>query len=512
MNNAFVDNFFNEIHSKFESIGDNLVFIDARSSQTVNGFQLRSLLHRCSCFIRENGLRPGDNVVSLLPNSIEKILLFLTCATEGFGFVPLDPCASSREINHVFNKLTPKLIVDLINVNSVIPDEHKSKCHSISFSSEHFDWLPPAGEETRQDPKQSGKLFISTSGSTGEPKFIKIDCLNLWKSAQAFTMFHDGVLEGALFYNNMPMAYLGGLFNLCLIPLSNSSPVVIAEPDAAGNVLRFWQDVIRYKVQAIWLTPTMLRALLKIFKKRWTVQDTKRLSVTIGFLGTAPISLEEKKEFESVFGIRLLENYGLTETTFITSETLESRALREDGSVGEILPWVEVMLNSEDSESRSSKNIMIKSNYLMDGYFHGNGVLDEVDKNNWFDTGDLGHLVGKTLVLSGRSRDIIKKGGVFVNLAEIELIARQMPGVSDVACLKIEHEFYGEDYVLFVTVNSDGLSKSVNIRTDVRKYLNDALVQNKWPSEIYVVREIPKTKSGKTSKPGLNLLFDTVKG
>lgn len=502
--------FIDDLQAILLSMEHNSCLIDARSGKEVSGIELFSLLKRCSSYLKQNGVADGGNVVCMLPNSIEKIILFLTCATQGFGFVPLEASASQREVINACNSFSPDIVIQITDVNCVLPSEYLNKHRVVALSGNLFEWLPESKDEIFSDNRKAGKLYISTSGSTGNPKFMQIDCETLWGSAKAFTNFHSDLVKETRFYNNMPMAYLGGLFNLCLIPLSVSASIVVAAPNSATNVLNFWQDVIRYNVGVIWLTPTMVRSLIKIFKPRWTERDSANLTLRVGFLGTAPISLKEKKEFESIFDVMLLENYALSETTFITSETPESREFRLEGSVGEVLPWVEVRLEETLDDSGHYSRILVKSDFLMDGYLLDGKKFDFINKNSWFDTADAGYISKGTLLLSGRLRDIIKKGGVFVNLAEAEFLVRQMHEVLDAACLAIEHDFYGEDYILFIVVETERVSQNNDVIETVREHLGNTLVQSKWPTEIYLVDAIPKTKSGKVSKPGLLKLLEDL--
>ena len=344
-----------------------------------------------------------------------------------------------------------------------------------------------------------GKLYMATSGSTGTPKLMVIDGNKLWSSGCAFVAENPFLGADACFYNIMPMSYLGGLFNLGLIPLACGGKVLVAPAFAGSTVLRFWQEVMRYGVTVLWLTPTMLRSLVRVVGPRWSSIPTAGLKVSTTFLGTAPIDVEEKEAFENIFGIPVLENYGLSETTFITAEKPADVVSRVQRSVGQVLPWVEMRLNESKIEVRTP--------FVIDGYLGFDGKFLPVKSDDWFDTGDIGHMNGATLVLDGRIRDVIKKGGILIHLPEVDALMRQYPHVVDVATVDVPHAFYGEDYGLFLVFDGEVAVSEAERLNRVRAYLTNNLVQTKWPSRIISVKAIPRTRSGKVAKVELRKLF-----
>jgi len=115
-------------------------------------------------------------------------------------------------------------------------------------------------------------------------------------------------------------------------------------------------------------------------------------NIQIGFLGTAPMDFYQKQEFEAAFGIRLLENFALSETTFLTAETEANVRYREQGSVGSLLPYVKMkFVPIEGADTIAS--IWIKTPYLFNGYLSADGIEKvELDDQGYFNTKDLGHL------------------------------------------------------------------------------------------------------------------------
>ncbi|MCW5679421.1 MAG: long-chain fatty acid--CoA ligase [Xanthobacteraceae bacterium] len=366
-----------------------------------------------------------------------------------------------------------------------------------------FNWLPPAREGNRK-AHAAGRLYLTTSGSTGEPKAMVFSIDTLWRSAKAFLAAHPTASNDSRFYNFLPMSYLGGLFNLGLIPIASKGSVVVAESFSGRSFLDFWQNVERFEVNVLWLVPTIARGLLTLAERTGRHQLASiNGAVKFGFIGTAPIDLETKNRFESTFGIPILENFALSETTFISSETLTNKDSRVAGSVGQRLPYVDIDFRpiakaDEDSEDFKSSEILVRTPFFFLGYLKHDGSIESpLDANGFMATGDVGHLDDEgRLIIEGRYRDIIKKGGYFIALLEIENLAKTNPSVEEVAAVKVSHNFYGEDSVLLVRFKPNS---TINI-DQFGQWLRQNLVKYKWPERILAVDEFPRTQSGKIRK------------
>jgi acyl-CoA synthetase (AMP-forming)/AMP-acid ligase II len=360
-----------------------------------------------------------------------------------------------------------------------------------------FGWLPEARLRTTHGDMP--RVYLATSGTTGDPKSMTMDSNRLWSSGVAFMEYHHLQHSALRFWNFLPMSYLGGLYNLCLIPLSCGGSAVIDEQFSGKTFLEFWQTVDRFEINALWLVPTIVRGLLKI-GERFSPEELKHRGSRIKavFVGTAPIELAAKRRFEELFNIQMLENFALSETTFFTSETPATVRYRSEGSVGTALPYVDLKFVPTNDE-KSLTEIYVKSPYLFLGYQGRDGVItNPCDKDGYLATGDLGHLDGNNiLIVDGRKRDIIKKGGNYVALREMEILAEQHGAVREAAAVRVAHEFYGESYVMFIQLNQGFDSSSV---ADINQFIHEHAVQYKWPDSIMIKDEFPRTAGGKIKK------------
>jgi acyl-CoA synthetase (AMP-forming)/AMP-acid ligase II len=488
---------------------ENAMIVDARNESTYTYEQTHRLVGRCRSLFDQNGLRPGDCVLSLLPNSADGIVLFLGAALSALALAPVPPEATPTEVLRTVQLVHPRLCF----VSDMISDavSHALEDAGVPLVRVPLDgslsWLP-ATEAAESAPDVAGRLYLTTSGSTGEPKAMAIDIDRLWSSGKAFAARHRALDSESRFFNILPISYLGGLFNLCLIPIASGGSFVVTEPFSGRSLLNFWQQIDQFDVNVLWLVPSIVRGLLSIAERtaRHRVKRTNRVRLCL--LGTAPIDLATKKRFQELFGIPVLENFALSETTFLTSEFLDDGLQRVEGSVGGVLPYVTLRFCAESDSAHSldeaPTELGVRTPFLFLGYLQSDGSLSlPLDEDGYFRTGDLGHLtVDGQLVLDGRLRDVIKKGGYFVGLREIEVLAEGHDAVAEAAAVAVPHEFYGESYRLLVILK-DGYSSEM--LPALGAWLRERLVRYKWPDKIEAVDAFPRTASGKIRKNVLAL-------
>ncbi len=484
-------------------------FIDARNNVTLSFGDLIGLLGRCEKLFRTQSADTGATILSMLPNSAENLLLFFGAAFSGAGYTPLPVDSSVREVDQWIALTKPTHVI----ISAATADEMVAHLKTLNIPvttvelDSRFEWLPPEGPgEGAGHEVRAGRLYLSTSGSTGEPRAIVFDTDRLWSSGRAFSLHHGFLDHNARFLNIMPMSYLGGLFNLGFIPLCVGGSTVITEQFSGRTFMNFWQMVERFEVNVLWLVPTMVRGLLVISERTRRHEIMKQgTGVKVCLLGTAPIDLATKLKFEQVFDIPLLENFALSETTFFSTETLNTQSRRVEGSVGQILPYAKLQFvgvgSGDDGAAAGDApaQLCVQSPFLFLGYLGKDGSITlPLNEDGYFATGDLGHMEEPDLlVVNGRTRDIIKKGGYMVSLREIEIIAEEHDAVEEAAAVPVAHEFYGENFTLCLKL-ADGADESAV--PGVERWLHERLVRYKWPGHVQSVSDFPRTPSGKIRK------------
>lgn len=496
--------------SDFEQIvkenSDNVALVVKKDLEVIeiSYKKLSDYVERYLEMFQKFGLEPGDTILSIMPNSAEAFITFISAMKGGFSFAPLSCASSKDEIINWINLVKPSLCL----ITDLITDDVKQITKNSNFPTVYchidcyFDFLPQKRKKYVSISDKIPLVFLSTSGTTGKPKAIVLDGNKLWSSGCAFMKFF-GLLEGASlrFWNYLPMSYLGGLFNLGLIPLLLGASIFIDEPFSGRTFLDFRQTVDHFNINTLWLIPTIIRGLLSFAER---MEMNQRLfyanKIQYCFLGTSPISLQLKQKFESVFGVRLFENFGLSETTFLTSENFKNIQCRKEGSVGEVLPYVSLKFKPTHKENQKAlMEICVRSPFMFLGYLQEDGSLNKpFDNEGYFSTGDLGFLnEDNILIINGRERDIIKKGGLLVSLREMEVLTELHESVKEAAAVKISHDFYGESFILYVELYDHCFSTT---HYEIFEWIRNKAAKYKWPENVLVVKKIPKTSTGKICK------------
>ena len=462
--------------------------------------ELDVVIDRTLSWLRTLGVKQGDTVGAVLPNSMEMLSIFLACMRGGLGFAPLACDPAPNEVRRWAKLIKPKLIC----LNPVLNSDVATTLKSIGLrradivSDGKFAYLPVLSED--QPHYKGGRLYLFSSGTTGAPKAIVLDVDRLWSAGHVFVRLHGAEIDKPYrTWNYLPQSYLGGLFNLALIPFTVGGTAVIDDVFSGKTFLGFWQNVQRHDINVLWLVPSIVRGLITLGERAHR-QGALPCAPTIdlAFLGTAPIEVDTKRKFERLFGLTLLENFALSETTFLTSEFGGDNEVRGEGSTGRKLPYAELALRPMVEESDRYNEILVRSPFMMLGYLGDNGELTTPDDNGFFPTGDLGYLDAHgQLVLTGRNKDVIKKGGYFIALREIELLAQMNAQVIEAAAVATSHPFYGESYRLLIRLKSDAPSDAAQSVTD---FVFDSLARHKWPDSVEAVDEFPRTTSGKIRK------------
>lgn len=490
---SFRDDFF----ELCKSLGDEVMIIYDTGIDIIR-YTYSDVYQRCVSFsglFSKEGIKAGDTIVTIMPNSLEAAICFFSALINGINYAPLPCSVTNREFDNWIRIVKPGLIIKKTGIA-----DYQTAINTINCNCDgNMDWLSD-GTCPVENNETTSQVFLMTSGTTGTPKAMSINADRLWNSGKAFIEQYGMVGSGIRFWNYLPMSYLGGLFNLALIPVAAKGSFVISEPFSGKTILNFWPFVKKHDITALWFVPSIVQGLLKISSLVGkNIYDDVCKDIRISFLGTAPISLKQKEEFEERFNLRLFENFALSETTFITYENNDNLRYREQGSVGEMLPYVSMKFVPVEGFDDVS-TIWVKTPFLFNGYLSEEGTIDiNPDSDGFFNTQDLGRLNEDGLVvLSGRNRDIIKKGGLFVSLIEIENIMKDYPGVDEAVAVPIEHEFYGESYLLFVK-HMDGIDNEKNIK-EMHLWMLDNFVSYKLPEKIHAINEIPRTSSGKIQK------------
>tara|TARA_B100000700_G_scaffold330781_1_gene458971 strand:+ start:60 stop:1445 length:1386 start_codon:yes stop_codon:yes gene_type:complete len=331
-------------------------------------------------------------------------------------------------------------------------------------------------------PKKS-KLIFFTSGTTGKPKGIVHNFHNLIQSAKDFSDLAK-YKKNNFVLHNWPHYYMAGFFNMFLCPIISGCKIFFDEEIGIETYLNYWQRLKSKKIDIAYLSPTMSNALISY--SNYKKIDNKKLNTKI--ISTGAFLYETtKSKFKKTFGIDLINCYGVTEVGGSISLTNRKNS---PNSIGKLSKGVKIKLSKKNE-------MLIKSKYLFEGYLESSSIFKKFTKD-YFNSGDLAKLKNREFKITGRTKEIIKKGGEAVSLIKIEDVALGCNGVKDVIAKGVPSEFWGEDIELDVIFSKSKTDKFGISKVDfLKKYLVQNLSRLEIPRKIEIVKNIPKTAIGK---------------
>jgi len=517
-----------EIFNKYlESRPDEPFYIDIMNDRTYSrGEFSRDALKLCS-LLHELGITLGDKVAAIMPNCAEFALLYFAALYSQITMVPLNPILHPSEVEYILKTCAPEAVFICPSTANKITPEIENLFRGRLFALR-------IRQESTQDIPFSGRIFESadifstyspfeidfkkiqddhiltityTSGTTQTPKGVMHRFENFVQNALRFCEA-VGIGTGNKFYGVLSQAYMGGFYNLLLLPWVSGAVICFGKSFDALTAITFWEPPIKYSLNTLWLVPTIMAVLMKVDRSE-KGRNYARRHIRLALAGTAPLPVQLRKDFEQRYGIRVYENYGLSEILFVSTNTPHEMVL--DGSVGKPLHGVTVTIRNEaggDLAVREEGEIFVKTPECMTGYYKEETAVEKEYETNeeWFATGDVGFLDEKgNLYITGRKKDIIIRGGINISPSAIENIIMEHPAISQVAVIGITHDFYGEDIAAVVKMKQ-GFSLG-SIQKELEELCNAKLSQIRKPSVFFEIEEFPASTTGKVQKNKLRQML-----
>ncbi len=463
--------------------GDQVFLIDSLTGQEYSYEEFYNEAISLAHWLVKQGLKAGNRLAITLDNSVFFAKLYFGCLYAGVTVVPVNPQWSESHTQFVLtHSKASAWLMDQVHAKAYHSLEHAVK--RLVVTSDVIEKVK--GTVLDSPSLENLAIIVYTSGTTADPKGVMHTVGSLVNNAQLFIKTL-GIEKGRRFLNYLPMTYLGGYYNLLLIPYLAEGSVVIAPAFNARSILQFWKPIIQYQVNVIWFIPTIISMLMKLDKNSEGLEYCHQTKI-LGLVGTAPLRPELKTQFQQHYGIALYENYGLSETLFLTTESPLIPVSRT--SAGSILPGIELKLMEQGE-------IGVKTPYLMQGYVGLN--VEDFLQGQYFMTGDVGVLTDAgELRIQDRKKDMIIKGGVNISPASIEAIISQVEGVELCAVVGVQHDIAGEE-IIGVIKPLLGFDFSV-LKSKIIQYCREKLDTTQQLDYLFELENFPFTASGKIQK------------
>lgn len=488
--------------------------------------EIDSLSNRVANALVEMGIGHGDKVALCCPNLPFFPIVYYGIMKAGAAVVPLNVLFKPREIAYhltdsdakavfVFEgtdelplaatvkegfdqvPTCEKLIVmtrDLMGKSPV--DGHETLTQITFDKSERFDIYPTRPDDTC--------AILYTSGTTGQPKGAELTHLNLYSNVTTTFLIHLPMLD-----------FTDGIQKTCLITLplfhTTGQTVQMNTQIYAGHRIvllpRFdpqaTLDAMVAEGVNFWVgVPTMYWALLRHVDE--TGYDISRVRETMKVCssGGAPMPVEVMKEFQERFGVRVMEGYGLSETSPLACFNHFERPSKP-GKVGQQIFGVEVRcVDDDDNEVPRGQRgeVVIRGTNVMKGYYKRPEATAEAFRNGWFHTGDIGIIDDEDyLAIVDRKKDMILRGGYNIYPRELEEVIITHPLVSLCAVIGVPDERLGEEVKAFVVLKP-GCSMTEAEFTD---WCKTQFAANKYPRHVEFRESLPIGGTGKIFKRAL---------
>jgi long-chain acyl-CoA synthetase len=515
-----------EQHTRRRPDAEALVYGDKRLTYA----QLNAWANQIANALAASGIRRGDHVALLCPNLPYFPAVYFGILKTGATVVPLNVLLKPREIAYHLRDSdakamfcfqgTPELpmaeaakaaIAVVPGCRTLIVLPHPSIPLEPAFDAEaevipltrFIGGQPPVFETVQTKPDDTA-IILYTSGTTGQPKGAELTHLNMivngMVSAELCASSHDETGRHAtaitlpLFHATAQTAQMLAFLHL------GGTLVLLPRFDPAALLTTMTSERITH-----WIgVPTMYWTLLKYAREQGIDVSRTAATLRLAVSGGAPMPVELMRDFEKAFGVRIIEGYGLSETSPVASFNHLDKPSKP-GTVGQPLFAVDIMVvDDKDEPVKTGKpgEIVIRGHNVMKGYYKQPEATAEAMRNGWFHTGDIGIFdTDGYLSIVDRKKDMILRGGMNVYPRELEEVMLTHPAVSLVAVVGVPDERLGEEVKAFV-VKKAGMDVTED---ELRAWCKEQFAAYKYPRLIEFRTELPTNATGKILKRELRV-------
>lgn len=489
---------------------DRLVF----GERIFSNIEMEQGAARLAAHLEAIGVKPGDRVVTMMPNSPEILMAYLAIFQIGAVVVPLMYILQAQEAAYILANCEPVAVLTsaalgpkaveavrlsgVASVRAVLVNEEEAPPGTVSLAGVWANGLASSGFVPRTDDDLA--VMIYTSGTTGNPKGVMLTHGNLIANSECARQRaeNEGTSpNGEAHLAVLPLAHSYGLLTMGNGFQFKTTVVLLPafKPEAVLGAIQRW------RVRQTALVPTMVTMLLH--HPGAEQYDTSSLEKVR--CGSAPIPVETLRAFEKKFGCTIYEGYGLTETGGILSAHPQNKPTRV-GSVG--VPMEHVTVRIHDDEGRELPTgewgeIVARGPNVMKGYYKMPEATAEAMRGGWLRTGDIGHFdADGYLHIVGRKKDLIIRGGFNIVPSDIEEVLARHPAVIEAAVIGIPDPRLGEE-VKACIVLAPGRSAT---EEEIMAFCRDQISHNKAPRHVEFMAALPKNAMGKVLKKELRRL------
>ncbi len=347
--------------------------------------------------------------------------------------------------------------------------------------------VPDVTDRADDDPA----VIIYTSGTTGTPKGATLTHANISAGARVGQELVRAD-ENGVAVATLPLFHVFGMNSVMNVALRSRGLLTLIPRFDPGKAL---EVIERDKATTFAGVPTMYTAMLHHpDRERFDVS-----SLDLCVSGGSALPVEVLHGFDEAFGAKVLEGYGLSETTGMASFNLPDRE-RKPGSIGLPVGGTEIkVVDDDDREVPQGEpgEVVMRGPFVMKGYWNRDDATEEVMRGGWFHTGDIATMdEDGYFFIVDRKKDLIIRGGYNVYPREVEEVLYSHPAVREAAVVGMPHEQLGEEVAAAVALK-EGQEATPE---ELRDFMKQQVAAYKYPRAIWIVDELPKGPTGKILK------------
>ncbi|MGA2113395.1 MAG: AMP-binding protein [Bryobacteraceae bacterium] len=451
---------------------------------------LREEVVRLAVHLLGEGIAPRSRIATIGYNGSDTLISFFAAAIVG-AVAPLNPDWTADELLYYASDWQVATVLDSTGNVCKGPKTSQRTIDIRSFRQRLRRVKGRASLKQCYRPAPDDvALMLHTSGSTGRPKRVALLHSQLsrsaWNIRQAYSLESNDVTICV-----MPMFHVHGLMASVLATFISGGCVVLP---TRFNPLSFWRLVRKYRVTWFSAVPTIHRVLL-------LRADTGKVECGehLRFIRScsAPLTKSFAIEMERVFGVPVVEAYGMTECAHQICTNLLAPGMRKAGTVG-VASGVRVSIM--DASGRrlppgDRGEVIVSGPSVITQYDGGLEADTKSFVDGWFRTGDEGCIdEDGFLTLTGRIKEMINRGGEKISPSEIDAILLSHTTISEAVTFAVPHPIWGEEVAAAVVVSS-----SVT-EAEIITYCAQNIAEFKCPKKVFIVDSIPRTATGKVQR------------
>jgi long-chain acyl-CoA synthetase len=458
--------------------------------------QLDCAAARIANLLQDKGIEAGDRVGIMLPNVPYFAAIYYAILRVGAVVVPMNVLLKKREVGFYLSDSGAKLLfawhgfaeaaetgAEEAGAELILVEPGKFE-ELVAEYDDSFEVVDRADDDTA--------VILYTSGTTGTPKGAELTHANLARNVEAFANFTD-IDQSSVVLGALPLFHsFGQTCGLNAAVRAGACLTLIPRFDP-GKALEI---IDRDRVNVFEGVPTMYAAMLNHPDR--DSYDTSCLELCAS--GGSAMPVEVMKAFEDAFDAKILEGYGLSETSPVASFNHPDRE-RKPGSIGTPIEGVEMKVVDDDGNEVAQGEpgeILIRGHNVMKGYWNRpDATVESISDDGWFATGDMGTVdEDGYFFIVDRKKDLIIRGGYNVYPREIEEVIYEHPAVREAAVVGVPHDDLGEEVGAAIALKDDAPCTE----DDIREHCKEQVAAYKYPRAIWFVDELPKGPTGKILK------------